>query len=912
MKKRPICQMAAAFVVGLLMEYTRIPKSQLMKLFPDVPWEVLCWLFFGGVMLVAWIVGVISYVKNSKRIDLEKLTFWKIALGKGSLKKSGSLKKRKSILLKIVLLGICLLLGQAVMKEATTSYLPENISEGSSITVTGRIKKYEIKNQQIYYYLKTNAVYHDVMVTVKFQNSASNYDPVNDNSAKGYVLTDDSHNNNSVRQKITNGNSDGLVQIPTIRNQKVEIGMTIQATGTLSMFSTPTNEGQFNQRLYYKSQNIDFSIRNAKLNIIDDKKNSLADGLHRLQQYLSKQIQVLAGEEGGILGAMLFGDKTSMDNADKKLYQRHGIAHVMSISGLHISILGLGLYKFLCKCKCPQWVAAVLGGIFVVLFGVLTGMSVSTLRAVVMYMLNMGARICGRTYDMPTSVSLAAMMVLLERPYALFQSSMQFSFGAIFALILFDKLEREGLRNILSKKMPTFFEGFFVSVHIQLVTLPVQLYHTFYFSIYSSLLNLFVIPTMSIILSLGMVATLWSVIFQSSMSSVAHFLIFPCRILLLIYEFLCQLAEKIPGSVQVFGQPMWWQILLYYLLLVIFCLGLTKFKTSGGVARNVNTNHNTFLDRCASVVLRAVSIRNAGSIRNARSIRYGFLILPVCMVLMLRPGSFSGVEITMLDVGQGESICLQLPNNKVILSDGGSTDVSKVGTYRIKPFLLANGISVVDAVFVSHWDEDHVSGIRELLTEKPREILIKTLVLPETEDKDETLLTLIAEAENAGVTIQYVKMGDTCTFGDVTFTCLWPKERLVTEDRNDYSAVFRMSYNQFQMLLTGDLPAEYEEELLGNAIATDVSSENGLECEVLKVAHHGSKYSTSLELLEKVQPKVALISCGEDNSYGHPHEELIERLEEAGCKVMSTPEYGAVTVKVGKKIEVRSYWPPTK
>lgn len=829
MKKRPICQMAAVFIVGLLTEYSSIPKSQLMRYFPDVPWEIFSWLFFGSVVLAIWGIAFVFQVKKVKKIGLKKANWGHKGQKKEDLKNKSFWKMQKVIFRKAFILASCLLLGQTVMREAATSYLPVEISEGCLLTITGRIKKYEIKNQQIYYYLSTNVIYHDVMVMAKLQNSTS----------------------------------------PTIDNSQAAIGMTIQATGTLWRFSTPTNEGQFNQWLYYKSQNIDFSIRNATLKIVDGKKNPLTDSLHQLQQYLSEQIQRLAGDvHGGILAAMLFGDKTSMDSMDKKLYQRHGIAHVMSISGLHISILGLGLYKLLCKCPCPKWMAAILGGVFVVLFGVLTGMSVSTFRAVVMYILTMVARVCGRTYDLPSAVAFAAMLVLLERPYALFQSSMQFSFGAVLALILYEKQKREGLGKTIYKKIPSFLEGLFVSSYIQLVTLPIQLYHTFYFSICSSLLNLFVIPTMSILLSLGMIAALWSVIFQGTLSYVSHLLIFPCKWLLCLYELLCQLAEKIPGSVQVFGQPAWWQILLYYMALAAFYWGVTTIK---------------------------------------RSVGYGFLLLPICMVLLLRPMGGSGLKITMLDVGQGESICLQLPNNRVILSDGGSTDVSKVGIYRIKPFLLANGISVVDAVLVSHWDDDHISGIEELLTEEPGEIEIKTLVLPQTAEKEKKLLTLIEMAEREGVDIQYVKRGDRCTFGDAILTCLWPRESLVAEDGNDYSAVFHVSYDQFQMLLTGDLPGKHEEELLKNANATAGEGDCGFACEVLKVAHHGSKYSTSLEFLEKVQPKVALISCGEDNVYGHPHKELLERLEEAGCKVMTVAKDGAVTVEVGRKISVKSW-----
>lgn len=592
---------------------------------------------------------------------------------------------------------------------------------------------------------------------------------------------------------------------------------------------------------------------------------------------MSENIQKLAGEPyGGILAAMLFGEKEAMDPVVQKQFQRNGIAHILAISGLHVSILGMGICKLLERAKCPLVVSSLLGAAMVLAFGILTGMSVSTMRAVVMYLLMMFSRIAGRTYDMPSALSLAAILVLLWHPYAIFWSSMQFSFGAILALIHMDWIRKKGIGKYLYKKIPTFLNGLAVSGHIQLVTLPVQLYHTFSFSVFSCILNFFVIPSMSLVLFFGMASAFIFAFFREYLTWLATALLWPCKVLLWLYQQGCLLVEKIPHGMQVFGRPLWWQMVLYYLLLLLLSVGMV---TGGDKGRQTSIKN-----LCKGIV------------------SWGSFLLPMVMVWLLRPVKMAGLEITMLDVGQGECICMELPDHKVILSDGGSIDVYQTGTYRIKPFLLAKGISSIDAVLVSHWDQDHISGVKELLEESPKEIAIETLILPKgAEPTDASLKELVELAQLAGTQVQYVEKGACTTIGQVSFTCLWPKTGLDATDANGYSAVYQMEYQGFQMLLTGDLPMEYEEQLW---------KENAglLECQVLKVAHHGSKNSTSMELLQKVQPRVALISCGADNSYGHPHKELLQRLEEVSCKTWTTKDCGAITLWIRKKrIQISSF-----
>lgn len=225
------------------------------------------------------------------------------------------------------------------------------------------------------------------------------------------------------------------------------------------------------------------------------------------------------------------------------------------------------------------------------------------------------------------------------------------------------------------------------------------------------------------------------------------------------------------------------------------------------------------------------------------------------------------------------------------LIDGGSSDVKQAGRYRILPFLKEQGVGKLHFVMVTHTDKDHISGVEELLLQaaEPGGVRIGALLLSEQSYREEAGRELAALAKKAGAAVKVIKAGTVLEDKGVKLFCLHPGREGQYADRNAGSLVFRLAYKEFSMLLTGDLEETGEKEILEQG--TDI------RCEVLKVGHHGSRFSTSEEWLRKVQPKLTLISCGRNNSYGHPHEETLERLEDAGSRKLLTMEEGAVTIR---------------
>ena len=300
----------------------------------------------------------------------------------------------------------------------------------------------------------------------------------------------------------------------------------------------------------------------------------------------------------------------------------------------------------------------------------------------------------------------------------------------------------------------------------------------------------------------------------------------------------------------------------------------------------------------------------------------------LCALLVLTIRLPEGLQITMVDVGQGDCIYLQEESGVHMLIDGGSSDRSEVAAYQIIPFLKYEGVSRLDAVVVTHPDDDHISGIRTMLEDAGGDgIFVETLYLPDVGEagRNRAYLELEDLAEAAGIPVRYIGTGDRLHFGKVMLTCMNPEKGWNTADTNAYSTVLYLTYGTFSALFTGDLEGGGERrvtELLGtrhpgaerdapaqsffgrkDAIQAGTSG-----ITLLKTAHHGSGNSTGDLFLRQTAPAIALISSGRGNRYGHPHKELLERLEQYGCIIYGTQQSGAVTVRVkGRGVKVEAF-----
>lgn len=688
---------------------------------------------------------------------------------------------------------------------------------------------------------------------------------------------------------------------------EIILGSEVTLEGTFYAFSPATNPGEFDFAHYYHSMGYLGRLQNVQIYGVMGEAG-VKEWLHGLRMFWEDRLyEVFPKKEASIMAAILLGEKGNVDAEIKALYQRNGIVHILSISGLHITIIGMGIYKLLRRMGLPVWAAAICGGTVLVLYGVMTGFSVSVCRAIGMYLLRMISLLIGRTYDMLTALGFVGAVMVLFRPAWLGHMGFLLSFGSVLGLGLMvpalskgkDEEEpgrplkyvegvwRRRLVKVWQFVCGVMSEGLLAGVSITLTTLPIQLWFSYEISIYSVFLNALILPLMSAVMVTGLVAMIVPGLGIVGTVDV---------IILTGYEGLCHAFEALPAAMWNPGRPAVWQVVVYYLVWAVVVWVMPKVRSQRKL-------HREKLRQWARYLYRDKSGPQHRLVRPMQ-----FLLMAAAVGILALP-RFRGDRVTFLDVGQGDCICVQLSSGEVYLFDCGSSSRSGIGEDVLIPFLKYYGISEVDAVFASHGDMDHTGGLEELLSfGQESHIKVRQLVLPNIE-RDilvKEFEGLLAAADEAGVPVAVMSAGESWKSGEDLFLCLHPSVSQASLSGNAGSECFYVELHEeeqeLSLLLTGDV------EGVGETALSSRLEQYGIQAvEVLKVAHHGSKNSTKNAFLEGVKPRLSVISCGRKNSYGHPHEETLERLEAAGSEIVTTPECGAITIVLGAEIQVYGY-----
>lgn len=703
----------------------------------------------------------------------------------------------------------------------------------------------------------------------------------------GAFATDDSNTNNKIRKQKTGVvcylQEGSLAQMPPL-------GSRLIVCGKVRYFAHAENEGQFDASAYYASLGYDFQLTNARILENLGEADRLAEGLFSLREDAKAFFKAYMQEENaGILSAMVLGEKSALDSDVRLLFQRNGIAHILAISGLHISLLGMGFYRLLRRCFLPVWFCCGAGVGMLILYGKMVGVGSSVFRACGMCMLLLFAQLLGRSYDLLTALAVTALLLVLQRPDSVQQAGFLLSYGAVLGLTLFLPVfqteTEQRIQKILQEKL-------LPGIGILLVTLPVQLWFFYELPVYAMLLNLLVIPLMSVLLPVAILAYLLR--FPLLLQITEYILTF--------YRWLCIKAEGLPGSIQIFGRPHIWQMIVYYLLLFFSLVLLYHSKNRNKQEKQREKQQEN--RECQITGENEEQDRRKSRIRKNKrgSKRTGIILIIVSICLLILPPHTEN-RITMLSIGQGDCILLQEKGGHVFLIDGGSSDVKEAGKYRLIPYLKYHGIRQIDGIFISHAHEDHYSASLELLQSRCG-ISVGTVFLSETAEGNEAYAALTEAARQSGSRLTYVGQGDRIRAGDLYFFCLYPSGKLTVTDENEASMVLYAMLQKYTILLTGDSTETCD------ATVMQAMEQYGMrEVDCLKVAHHGAKTSSSVRLLSYIKPKLALISCGRDNSYGHPHKETLDRLSGSGSRIVRTDEAGEIVIRTGKKKVQLSIFP---
>lgn len=653
-------------------------------------------------------------------------------------------------------------------------------------------------------------------------------------------------------------------------------GRKISCTGSFEAFDGELNPGQFDAASYYKNEGYTGILNAENIRIVKEEESFSPDiYLHRLNLAISdKYKKILGDKNAGSLSAMVLGDKRGLDEEIKELYQENSISHLLSISGLHISLLGGAVFLFLRRLKVSFSFPLITSSIILIIYGAFTGFSVSTSRAIVMMSVLFISFVIGKSYDLPSGLALAALILIVMNHRVIYQSGFLLSFFAVIGifyimpeLLYIFKVDIYHKRGII-KGLHLLLASIISSISILLATLPIVLNNFYEVSLTGILLNIIVIPLMSLVVITGLLGgfvALVSEILGSFILGITHYI-------LNLYTLFCRLGDRLTFLRLIIGKPDKWQIVLYYLILVIvfYFLALKRRENKlRSLKNNLPEGYNT----------------------SKRIVVTGLMTFTSFLIIAYKPREFS---INMLDIGQGDCFVVNDGNNDIYISDCGSTTVQNVGKTRLLPFLKSKGWGKVDTIFISHMDKDHVNGVNDLL--KCAEITIGRIIISASYKSDKLNCAELEElkelAKMRDIKLFYMKKGDEIVGKDISFRCIYPTGEEDIEDQNEASIVMRMDYKGLSMLFTGDIAGSTEEKII------EGSDRDTLDCDILKVCHHGSKNSSTDDFLKKVSPKLYLISCGLMNRYGHPHRDALSRMTEEGGRILRTDHMGGTQIKL--------------
>ena len=594
--------------------------------------------------------------------------------------------------------------------------------------------------------------------------------------------------------------------------------------------------------------------------------------IDRSRQAVSSLIDRAASEDPedvrGILKALLIGNRSEVPQKIRDVFNRIGTAHLLAISGLHIGMVAtlafLGFRFVLARSQrvllaaWPTKGAALLSLFPVLFYGFLAGMSPATQRSVIMVMVFLMALVFEKEQDSINTLTLAALVILIISPTALFEISFQLSFTAVFAILYmlkhfpFVNRLRGGPYRVY-KRMGLFL---FVSASAILGTLPVTLYYFNQVSLIGILTNCFMVPLIGFLV---VPAGLLAVLFLPAAATVS----------LLIMKGAAAILEV--------------------------CLGLAILFSKWPYA-SIRTVTPTMIEVGLYYAL-AWALLNWRRTRRARP-----LLIGLALVVLADVGYWAGkrygrreLRMTVIDVGQGSSTLMELPGGPCILTDGGGFCGSRfdMGARVVGPFLWKRKIATVEILVLSHPDSDHLNGLLFIARHFNVQEVWMNREHTDTESYRD-FLEIISEKD-----ISIVGPRDLTRprmINGVRFQTLYPPvdflERKAMEEwrtRNNNSLVLKASFRNISFLLPGDIEAEAEKELVS------------LDCTILKsnvllVPHHGSRTSSTPEFLKCVAPDIAVISSGWKNIFGFPHQKTLKRYQARGCHVFRVDHQGAITI----------------
>lgn len=635
----------------------------------------------------------------------------------------------------------------------------------------------------------------------------------------------------------------------------LEYGSIISVAGEIRNPAGKRNLGGFNTRKFLAARRISATMNvSAKtVRVFEGRELSrIKDMGYKLRNSIIETLdKYLPPEESSVVAGMLIGYTAKMPEELEENFRRAGLSHVMAVSGANIAFLLAPLLWLLKKIGFnPRWSSAIAFPAMI-LYVFATGMEASVVRAAVMAGVALTGMLLWRKSDIYCSMALSAIIILLGNSFMLFDLGFILSFSATLFLVIFYKPIFEKLPAKLPKSIKDILAG---TIAAQLGVIPVIAYCFNTFSIISVLSNLIVVPLTGLLTILGALAVILGNVFLPAGLAVG----FLSRIAADVIIFLTRTASGIPWAEINIATPSFILVVIYYFLLLYF-----RFF------------HHKIGKEAAKPLAAA--------------------ILAVCGVLIIMTSiPDRALMIYFADVGQGDCALIRTPAGHNIIVDGGGSINDEKGSFTgehiVVPLLYNLNMTQIDLMVASHGHMDHIGGLKTVLDK----VKVKSLIVAEAPDIEMKELT--DKALGIGIPVARMKEGDIIYQEDgLIIEAIYPlsEEWLMPNasvvNSNELSLVVRLDYGDFNALFTGDISSEIEKRIMNDKA--------NLGCDLLKVAHHGSKYSSDNRFLAEADPSLAVISAGR-NRYGHPSPETLERLSAKGATILQTIENGGILVEV--------------
>lgn len=685
-------------------------------------------------------------------------------------------------------------------------------------------------------YLYTN------LLEEQYKDKYSHLSKINDYAI---IVQEPEKKENNMKIKVKLLNEKICVYIYVDKKMNIEYGDLIYLKGQYLLPDIARNENGFNYRNYLKTLKVFGSVNVEKINII--KKDKLKSISYNLKCYFKSNIKkVIKNEEySNIIIGMVLGDVSNLSDDLKKQFNDSNLTHILAVSGTQVSSIILGITVIMTSIKVDKRKIYFIIICIVIIFLSITNESPSIQRACFVSILNLVAKIFFKRADIWNNLGVSLFVTLVNNPYSIYSLSLILSYLGFLGIIVYSKISMYKFKN---KFIKYFVDNICLIVIIQIFVFPVILYNFGTISLTFLFSNILVLPLAAIITLVGFII----MILPIKIFIIVNILV---RIIIELTSFFSNLKlSKIYLPIPNFSE-----IIIYYIFLIYIVYLIKKGYFH---------------------VIKHFFRKN--------KIKIAIIFLLIIFINAKLPKT---LEIKFIDVGQGDATLITTKYNKKILIDGGGSEFNSsfdVGEKTLLPYLLKHKINKLDYVVISHFDSDHIGGLFTII----EELSVDNLIIGKQYENSENYKKLMKIVKDKKIKLQIVDAGDRINIDKLThIDVLWPYSKNIIKENilNNNSLVCKLIYEDFSMLFTGDI-----EEIAEKRILSIYKEE--LKSTVLKVPHHGSNTSSNQEFIKAIFPKIALIGVGQNNIFGHPNEEVIQRLEKYNIKIFRTDKNGEIKI----------------